>query len=163
MTNKALGYEFDYISGNTNSQSLILIRGLPGSGKTTLAKQLIFNGKGAIHLETDMYWYRNPGRTYNFVFEELSRAHRWCLQTAEAFMANGLSVIQSNTNLVYSEVKNYVEFAKDMGMHIIVYSKDKDTNYGSIHNVPKEVMERMYNKMESHDVFMEKLRAHYSE
>lgn len=146
-----------------DARTLIIIRGLPGAGKSTLASVLMNDTKRYVHLETDMYWYRNPNREYNFVFEELNRAHRWCLQTAEAFMANGLNIIQSNTNLVYSEVKNYVEFAKACEMHIMVYTLNKDKNFGSIHNVPKEVMDRMYNKMESHETFMEKLRAHYYE
>lgn len=46
---------------------LTLIRGLPGSGKTTLAKQL-----GVLHVEADMYFMRD-GR---YQFED-GKAPSW--------------------------------------------------------------------------------------
>lgn len=144
------------IVGNPDCGELVIMRGLPGSGKSTFARNLT----DIIVIEADMWWYRNPQRDYQFDMTLLSRAHRWARQTVEAFLANGQGVAIANTNLTFSEAKDYVGFAKALGCPITVYTMDRDVNYGSLHNVPKEVMERMYKKMESHETFMEKARAY---
>jgi predicted kinase len=155
----SLGFEVSICAPRVVKNTLVIVRGLPGSGKSTLARD--FKADESLLIEADMYWYRNPERTYNFEMEHLSRAHRWCLQTAEAFLVQDRDVVVANTNLTFADAKPYVDFAKRLGTtNIVVYSTLKEVNYGSIHNVPAEVMERMYNKMESHDSFMEKLRAY---
>lgn len=133
---------------------LIIVRGLPGSGKSTFAKTLM----DTVVIESDMWWYRNPELEYQFDMELLNRAHRWCLQTAEAFLARGDCVAVANTNLTFKDAKGYIAFAKALNCPITVYSMD--SHYGSIHNVPDEVMERMRNRMESHETFMEKAIAY---
>jgi predicted kinase len=156
-----MGVKTDLLNGDIgNDLMLAIIRGLPGSGKSTIAKRLYGHNHQTVILETDMYWYRNADRKYEFEFEHLNRAHRWCLQTAEAFLAQDRNVVIANTNLTFSEVKHYVDFAKRLGAHIFVHTLSKDINHGSIHGVPPEVMERMYNKIEEHELFMEKVRAH---
>lgn len=137
---------------------LILIRGIPGSGKSTLAKDLA-RANRCIHIEADMYWYRNADRSYNFEFENLSRAHRWCLQTAEAFLAQDETVIVSNTNLSYQDAKPYIRFAKLLNKDIAVFSM-LDNGYGSIHGVPEDVMAKMRARYEPHEEFMEKVIAY---
>jgi adenylate kinase family enzyme len=47
---------------------LIIIRGLPGSGKSTFAKSY-FNGY--IHLEADMYFVQ-PDGSYDWVAEQIN-------------------------------------------------------------------------------------------
>ena len=151
-----------YVSGfNYYDQTLVIIRGLPGSGKSTLANKLN-EQNDYVHIETDMWWYRNANKEYKFDFEKLNHAHRWAQQTVEAFLASERSVIISNTNLTFKDIQPYVHFAHLIGASIDVYSMDRDVNYGSIHGVPKEVMERMYNKMEDHDIIVEKIRAYKS-
>jgi predicted kinase len=145
------------LTGCNYEQSLIIIRGLPGSGKSTLASKLLQQKPGAIHIETDMWWYRNADKEYRFNMELLNQAHRWAQQTAEAFMSADKEVIVSNTNLTFKEAKPYIHFASLLGINIQVYTTDRDVNYGNIHGVPKEVMERMYHKMESHETFMDKV------
>ena len=141
------------------TQSLIIIRGLPGSGKSTLAASLN-KQRDYIHIEADMWWHRNAECEYKFDFEQLSYAHRWAQQSVEAFLADGNNVMVSNTNLLFKEAKPYVHFAKLIGATIEVYTMDKDINYGNIHTVPEEVMNRMYNKMVDHDIFMEQVIAY---
>jgi predicted kinase len=147
--------KYSVIPGSGDAE-LIVVRGLPGSGKSSFAKTLT----DTLVIESDMWWYRNPQLEYQFDFDLLSRAHRWALQSAEAFLADGRCVAVANTNLTFREAKGYVAFAKAIGCPISVYTMDKGVNYGSIHGVPKEVMVRMHNKMESHEVFMEKAIAY---
>lgn len=155
------GVKTDLISGDVgNDVILALVRGLPGSGKSTLAKRLYGNNHNTIILETDMYWYRNAERKYEFDFEFLYRAHRWCLASAEVFLVQDKNVVVSNTNLAFRDAKYYVDFAKRLGAGIFVHTMNKDINHGSIHGLTPERMQEMYNKMEDHEVFMEKVRAY---
>lgn len=57
---------------------LVLIRGLPGTGKTTLAKGYV--AKGYRHFEADHFFMQNG--QHRFDKERLSEAHAWCLAEA---------------------------------------------------------------------------------
>ncbi|MDF5393465.1 AAA family ATPase, partial [Vibrio parahaemolyticus] len=70
---------------------LILIRGLPGSGKTTLAKQLAIE-LGAKHFEADMYFENDEG-DYHFEPVQLPQAHEWCFQQTRKWLNKGRVVI----------------------------------------------------------------------
>lgn len=155
------GVKTDLISGAPgNDVYLALVRGLPGSGKSTLAKRLYGGNYQTIILEADMYWYRNAERKYDFDFEFIYRAHRWCLTSAEAFLVQDKNVVVANTNLAFRDVKYYVDFAKQLGCGIFVHTMNKDINHGSLHGLTPERMQEMYKKMEDHEVFMEKVRAY---
>lgn len=147
------------IVGTNYEQTLVIIRGLPGSGKSTLATKLN-KDRQYIHVESDMWWHRNEERKYDFARDNLQYAHRWCRQTVESFLAVGKDVIVSNTNLTFKEAKDYVHFAKLLDINIRVYTMDRGINYGSIHDVPGEVLVAMYDRMEDHVKFMEKVREY---
>lgn len=67
---------------------LVLIRGLPGSGKTTMARAL--SRKGYDHHEADHYFER--GGTYKFDPTELPEAHAQCLKrTRTASLAGSVA------------------------------------------------------------------------
>lgn len=147
--------ETSYILGTIDTD-LVIVRGLPGSGKSTYAKTF----EDTIIIEADMWWYRNKNLEYQFDIEKLHEAHRWALQTVEALLASGQDVAIVNTNLAFKEAKGYIKFAKSIGCNIRVHTTNKEVNYGSIHGVPSEVMNRMYNKMEDHSTFVEKIREY---
>ena len=119
-------------------RELILIRGLPGSGKTTMAKQ--YHGS-YIHLETDMFW----GPDYKIDLSRLQEAHEWCQQSTRIFLAN-YSVIVSNTFTTKKELYPYFDIASDYGIvpQIILCLNQ----FGSVHKVPKEVMQKMRDRFE---------------
>ena len=52
-------------------KQLILLRGLPGSGKSTFAKSL-----GGIHIEADQYFMQDG--EYKFDASQLKHAHNYC-------------------------------------------------------------------------------------
>jgi adenylate kinase family enzyme len=69
---------------------LTLIRGLPGSGKSTIARDISYRDHCTVHCETDNYWIRHDG-VYDFNKEYLKNAHAWCQQLTKHFL---LKVIQ---------------------------------------------------------------------
>ena len=102
------------------NQELIVMRGIPGSGKSTKAKSLV--GQGKIHSTDDVI---EAGGDYNEFFAKmiaskdftpLSRAHSTNLKNAIASMKSGVTpVIIDNTNIKQNESKAYVVAALEMG------------------------------------------------
>jgi len=74
-------------------KNLILVRGIPGSGKSTISKLL----RGA-HLETDMFFTNPETGEYKFDYLKIKEAHAWCQRQAERCMEVGIEdLIISNT------------------------------------------------------------------
>ncbi|XP_007495362.2 NEDD4-binding protein 2-like 2 isoform X3 [Monodelphis domestica] len=96
---------------------LILLRGLPGSGKTTLSRVLLGQNRGGIVFSTDDYFRHRNGYTYNV--KQLGDAHDWNQSRAKKAIDQGRSpVIIDNTNTQAWEMKPYVEMAIDKGYRV---------------------------------------------
>jgi predicted kinase len=102
------------------TQELIVMRGIPGSGKSTKAKELA--GQGKIHSTDDVI---EAGGNYNEFFAKmivlkdftpLSRVHSTNLKNAISSMKSGVTpVIIDNTNIKQNEAKAYVVAALELG------------------------------------------------
>jgi predicted kinase len=122
---------------------LYIIRGLPGSGKSTMAREIIAKNPETKHFEADMYFYDKTGK-YVFNSTKLAHAHQWCqLKTADA-LENGYDCIVSNTFIQKWEVQPYIDMAKNIGAELVIITAKG--NYQNIHGVPDEVIERMKTK-----------------
>lgn len=122
---------------------LTIVRGLPGSGKSTFARQEMFY-KNAIHLEADMYFIDNG--EYKFNPQLISQAHRWCQESARIFLNNDYNVVISNTFTQKWEIEPYLKMAEAVGVNVKIYRCMG--NYGSVHGVPETSLEKMRNRFE---------------
>jgi predicted kinase len=102
------------------NQELIVMRGIPGGGKSTKAKQIV--GKGIIHSTDEVIEGSGDYREffekmiYSGDFSPLSKVHKINFQNAVTSMKQGISpVIVDNTNIRPNEPKNYVEAALKLG------------------------------------------------
>ena len=115
---------------------LTLIRGLPGSGKSTFATR---NFKGILHLENDMF-HMIDGE-YKFDLDRQYKSVDWCLDTAKRALSYGMDVVVSNTFTKREFIEPYRRLADEVGAEFNVYRMTGD--HGSVHNVPEDVIERM--------------------
>ena len=133
------------------SKELILLRGLPGSGKSSLA-HLITNEFSIC--EADMFFTDKEGN-YNFDATKLSQAHNWCREQVEIRMSDNQineqfypKIVVSNTFTKEWEMSEYFDLAKKYGyrVHTIIV----ENRHGGInqHGVPAEKLEQMKNRFE---------------
>lgn len=125
-----------------NKKKLYIIRGLPSSGKTTLANEI-----ADFVCEADMYFYNNG--VYVFKAEQLQQAHLYCQHICRAAMQEGFGRIAvSNTFTTEKEMLPYVEMAEQFGYdvtYIIVEGRHGNKND---HNVPDEVVNKMRSRFQ---------------
>lgn len=128
-------------------KTLYIVRGVPGSGKSTFAKSL-----GGTHFETDTYFMVDG--EYKFDFTKLKEAHKWCQDSVNTAMilnhTTGLNevIVVSNTFTQEWEMQPYFELAKSWGYR--VFSIVVENRHGGVneHGVPEDKIEVMKNRFE---------------
>ena len=126
---------------------LYLVRGIPGSGKSTFAKNLV-DEKDYCHKEADMFFVDRDGN-YNFEPSKIKDAHQWCQEEIDFLMRLEHSPLAvSNTFTQEWELQPYYELAIKYGYYvtsIIVENRHEGTNE---HGVPDEVLTKMRERFE---------------
>lgn len=122
---------------------LVLIRGLPGSGKSTIAKALC--RAGFSWFEADTYHLNDEG-DYCFDPANAKAAHEWCQQETRKALENGDRVVVSNTFTMLWEMEPYFEMARKFGIEPNVL--EAKGSWQNVHSVPAEVMDKMRERWE---------------
>ncbi len=122
---------------------LYIIRGIPGSGKSTFAKKLA-KELNCQYFEADQYFTDDKG-VYNFDPPKIGAAHAWCFREVEKALKRGNDVIVSNTFIKQWELDKYIEVSKEFKHNITIHRMTN--SYGSIHNVPSDAIDRMKENM----------------
>ena len=99
---------------------MIVMRGAPGSGKSSRAQEL---GKGGIVLGSDDFW----GPDYAFDKGRIGEAHAWNQQRVVEAMQAGISpIVVDNTNSQSWEIRPYVELAEGFGYRLQIEEPKTD-------------------------------------
>lgn len=112
-----------------SGKTLIIMRGLPWTGKSFRAKQILEeykknNIEGVIY-STDEFFYtqvkpENPTE-YSFSQRFLGQAHKWNLVRAQKSIEQSCPlIIIDNTNTTASEPKAYVQYAVPQDYNVLI-------------------------------------------
>lgn len=122
-------------------KELFLLRGLPGAGKSTLAKSL-----SGIHLEADQYFMEDG--EYKFDATKIKEAHQLCQTHCERAMGWEQKIVVSNTFTQAWEMQPYFDMAEKHGYR--VYSLIVENRHDGVnqHGVPVEKLIEMKNRFQ---------------
>ncbi len=120
------------------SGELVLIRGLPGSGKSTMAREMV--ASGFVHFEADMFF--TVDGVYAYDSARIKDAHAWCQRVTRQALREGQRVVVSNTFTRLQEMKPYQSMAHEIR---VVEARGCWQN---THGVSAEMVERMAQRWE---------------
>ena len=123
-------------------KTLYIVRGVPGSGKSTFAKSL-----GGTHFEADMFFMKDG--EYKFDMSKIKEAHKWCQDSVNTAMilnnTSGLNetIVVSNTFTQEWEMKTYLVLARRFKYKVTIVVVENRHSGKNVHNVPQEVLDKM--------------------
>jgi tRNA uridine 5-carbamoylmethylation protein Kti12 len=130
---------------------LILLRGVPGSGKTTLGS-VILRCVGSDQpdvLSADDYFIDSNGN-YNFDVTKLKEAHNDCQVRCANKMKNEFSkIVVANTFTQEWEMKIYFEMAERYKYRVHTVIVENRHGGENVHNVPEDKLQQMKDRFET--------------
>ena len=116
-------------------KTVIVLRGLPGSGKTTLARTLTFLVEDSAYVEADSFFIDDVGN-YNFDCNLLPQAHKKCKEDFIRFIEDERElIIISNTATREKEFAEYEDIAKINGYAVFSLIVENRHGNKSVHDV----------------------------
>ena len=129
-----------------NQKILYVIRGLPGSGKSSLAASLDLSCPA---FEADKYFLNEAGE-YVFDYTKLGAAHRQCEeQVATAMRADWPRLAVANTSVLRRDYEAYLTLAVKYGYTVFVIHCEN--TWPNTHGCPTEKVQQMAGRWEHHD------------
>ena len=130
---------------------LFLVRGLPGSGKTSFASA-IWNEYAVC--EADKFFYDKEGN-YNFDPSKLKEAHTWCKNQVETRMIDHQNnqqyypeIAVSNTFTQEWEMEDYFKLAEKYGYKVVSLIIENRHGGQNVHGVPKDKLQIMKDRFQ---------------
>ena len=126
-------------------KTVVIMRGLPGAGKSTFAELL--DPTWCATVSADDYMCDRMGN-YKFDPTRLDECHAKCQDDFRDLIGNNVPlVIVDNTNLSHEERWFYTREATMHGYRVHLVTVEEDTPRDNIHGVPTHVIDRMRAKM----------------
>ncbi len=91
---------------------MFILRGLPGSGKSTKTHEIIKQEGSSKVCSADHYFIR-PDGIYDWNPKLLKQAHFWCYNNARQGCQQGSTIIIDNTNIKRADMQPYLDLATE--------------------------------------------------
>lgn len=138
---------------------MVLIRGLPGSGKSTLSYEMFFNDFFDPSSQCDYLVEADDYRTFsgNYVYDPDQNflAQSWCCSEAFRRLQNQDIIFVANVFAKREHIFPYLEWARKLHIRVKIvetstpWAKDiEKLSEKNIHDVPIESIENMQNSWE---------------
>lgn len=150
-------------------KTVIVLRGLPGSGKSFLRKQIQDESGCYDVISADNYFIR-PDGTYSWNYKELGVAHDWAHKNYLDSLSEDNDdtadiIIVDNTNTTFKECKFYLEEALKAGWNIIIWEPNTEWAFTpeelfkkNVHGVPLESIKKMLDRWETSEQIIGKAK-----
>lgn len=126
--------------------NLLIIRGAPGSGKSTIANALCVGpGLFDFWFEAD-HWMTDLDGCYKFNPKRLEECHNECFKAVARSLSKGWNTIVSNTNLEQWQFERYVKLADEKGYPLQFMILDSH-DFKNTHGVSEDKVNKMKNKL----------------
>lgn len=124
-------------------KTMIILRGLPGSGKSTFAEYLSFHNNSVI-CSSDDFFYDEEGN-YNFDYNKIEKSHQYCYDKCKNALENNKNVIIDNTNVKEEHFNKYIKLAKQYNYKYFSIIVENRESFKNIHGVTNEIIEEFRN------------------
>ncbi len=125
-----------------NKQKITLIRGIPGSGKTTIAHEM-----DAALVEADQFFVNKVGE-YHHDRRLIKDAHEWCQMEMKRLLLAGNDVVVANTFIKKWEIVGYLKAVQSLGLDLDIEVLEAKGEYANVHGVPEDIVCRMKRQYE---------------
>ena len=149
-----------------SNKTLYIIRGLPGSGKSTLGERLAdtymdyhpkYGGSKHYSYAADD-WFTDEDGNYNFDPMELPQAHDDCqARVLHAMLSEVENIAVCNTFTQAWEAEPYFKLCELHGYTPVVL--ECQSQFGNVHDVPQESINAMADRWDSREDFMYQLKG----
>lgn len=136
-----------------SNKTVFILRGVPGAGKSRLARKLRKGRKNCEVISADHYFtpFGLGTGQYRFDPAKLGEAHSWCLRSfLEYLQWERRTVIVDNTNTTAVEIAPYAALALAYGYKvqvITIAANAREAARRNVHGVPVETVLRMTKRL----------------
>ena len=134
------------------NRTLILLRGVPGAGKSTVANS-IWNEYAVC--EADKYFHDKETGEYRFDASKLKDAHEWCRSEVETRMKDNQvnpqfypEIVVSNTFTQEWEMQAYFDLAKQYDYLVVSLIVENRHGGENVHGVPADKVQAMRDRFQ---------------
>jgi len=140
-------------NAESTKQPVIILRGIPGSGKTTFRKTLeeAFEAAGIEVAVASADFFHERSGVYQFDIRNLGASHNACRVAAINALFDGKAVVIDNTNTKRFEYETYLLLAKRLNRPVYVVAMNVATRADfriclarQTHGVPHDTMRAMF-------------------
>ena len=124
---------------------LILLRGVPGAGKTTITRLLFPEAKA---FAADDFMLNEDSGDYEFKADRLGYAPKRCVDGVElAMQMQHPMVVVHNTLTTEREIRPYAEFADKYGYKLVSFIVENRHGNSNVHGVADEKLKQMADRL----------------